>query len=132
MDTGLPAQLVAVSVNIETLIESVYLMLKATSRKRKAPPSRMVSEVTMLAARHCPLASLKSAGDDEDLLRTVREHWEHVVYARYAFKKTRRFSNDSKRRSASQTVRLIVIVVSSLIAKKKLDIEALHHECGWE
>lgn len=132
MATGLHAQRAAGNVDLETLIKSVQLMLKAASHRRPIASARAVAEITMLAARHCPLASLRSAGADEHEAKLVIEHWEQIVYSRYAFRKARRFSTDASRRSTAQAVRLIVMVVSSLVSKNKVDIEALHQECGWE
>ena len=86
----------------------------------------------MLAARHCPLASLRSAGADENAWQMACEHWEQVVYARYAFRRARRFKTSTARNSTAQAVHLIVMVVSSLVSKGKVDIEALHHKCGWD
>ena len=126
------AQHAAGKVDLEKLIESVQLMLRAASHRRPVASARTVAEITMLAARHCPLASLRSAGADEDESRLVIEHWEQIVYSRYAFRKARRFGTEASRRSTAQAVRLIVMVVSSLVSKGKVDIEALHQECGWE
>jgi len=92
----------------------------------------MVSELTMLAARHVPMASLRSAGADEEALRTAIDHWEQVVYSRYAFRKARRFSTASATKATAHAIRLIVMIVWSLVHKKKLDIEKLHQACGWE
>jgi hypothetical protein len=119
-------------VDLEKLIESVQLLLKAASRRRPVAPARVVAELTMLAARHVPMASLRCAGSDEEALRTAIEHWEQVVYSRYAFRKARRFSTASARNSTAHAIRLIVMIVWSLVHKKKLDIEKLHQSCGWE
>ena len=119
-------------MDLEKLIESVQLLLKAASRRRPVAPARVVAELTMLAARHVPMASLRCAGSDEEALRTAIEHWEQVVYSRYAFRKARRFSTASARNSTAHAIRLIVMIVWSLVHKKKLDIEKLHQSCGWE
>jgi hypothetical protein len=119
-------------VDLEKLIESVQLMLRAASHRRPVASARTVAEITMLAARHCPLASLRSAGADEAQSNLVLEHWEQIVYSRYAFRKARRFKSLTARNATAQAVRLIVMVVSSLVSKGKVDIEALHQKCGWE
>jgi len=126
------AQRAAGKVDLEKLIESVQLLLKAASRRRPVASARVVSELTMLAARHAPMASLTGAGSDEDALRLAIEHWEQVIYSRYAFRKARRFSTASARNSTAHAIHLIVMIVWSLIHKKKLDIEKLHQVCGWE
>jgi len=132
MDTGLSALLAAAKVDLEKLIVSVQLLLKAASRRRPVASARVVSELTMLAARHAPMASLRCAGSDQEALRLALEHWEQVIYSRYAFRKARRFSTASARRSTTHAIHLIVMVVWSLVHKKKLDIEKLHQSCGWE
>jgi len=126
------AQRAAGKVDLEKLIESVQLLLKAASSRRPVASARVVSELTMLAARHAPMASLRCAGSDEDALRLALEHWEQVIYSHYAFRKTRRFGSATARKSTSQAIHLIVMVVWSLVDKKKLDIEKLHQACGWE
>ena len=78
------------------------------------------------------MASLTCAGSDEEALRLAIEHWEQVVYSRYAFRKARRFSTASARKSTAHAIHLIVMIIWSLIHKKKLDIEKLHQVCGWE
>jgi hypothetical protein len=130
--TELHAQHAAGKVDLEKLIESVQLMLRAASHRRPVASARTVAEITMLAARHCPLASLRSAGADEKAWQMACEHWEQIVYSRYAFRNERRFSTEASRRSRAQAVRLIVMVVSSLVSTGKVDIEALHHKCGWD
>jgi hypothetical protein len=119
-------------VDLEKLIESVQLLLKAASRRRPVAPARVVSELTMLAARHVPMASLRCAGSDAEALTVAIEHWEQVVYSHYAFRKARRFSTAPARNSTAHAIRLIVMIVWSLVHKKKLDIEKLHQACGWE
>jgi len=119
-------------VDLENLIQSVQLLLKAASRRKPIASARVISELTMLAARHAPMASLSCAGSDEEALRLAIEHWEQLIYSRYAFRKARRFSTAAARNSTTHAIHLIVMIVWSLVAKKKLDIEKLHQSCGWE
>lgn len=132
MDIGRYALHAAGTVDLEKLIESVQLLLKAASSRRPIASARVVSELTMLAARHAPMASLRCAGSDEEALRLAIEHWEQVIYSRYAFRKARRFSTAAARHSTAHAIHLIVMIVWSLVHKKKLDIEKLHQSCGWE
>lgn len=119
-------------MNLETLIEEVRKALAQASRRRPVASDVAIAELTMLAARHVPMASLRDAGNDERAIVIALEHWEQAVYARYAFKSVRRFQPTPKRNATANAIHLIVMVVCELVAQKRLDIYALHEQCGWE
>lgn len=119
-------------MNLDALIEEVRKALSTVSRRRVVASDRDIAELTMLAARHVPVASLRDAGTDERAIVNALEYWEQAVYARYAFKSVRRFQEAPKRKATANAIHLIVMVVCELVAQKRLDIYALHQQCGWE
>lgn len=96
-----------------------------------------IAELVMLAARHCPTESLRTAGSDRDT-DAVLEQWEQVVHAGYAANVQRREREMQNSYGAVRwvvvvpwAVQMIVLYVSELVMSGQVDIEKLHDECGW-
>ena len=91
----------------------------------------------MLAARHCPLASLRAANNHGDI-DAVLAQWEQVVYAGYAINVERREREMQHSYGAVRwvivvpwAVQMVVLFVSEMVTSGQVDIEKLHDECGW-
>lgn len=96
-----------------------------------------VAELTMLAARHCPAASLRAAKQSDEI-DAVLEQWEQIVHAGYAMNVARREREMRNSYGAVKwavvvpwAVQMVVLFVSELVLSGQVEIETLHGECGW-
>ena len=97
-----------------------------------------IAELTMLAARHCPLESLRAASGSERATDAVLAQWEQIVHAGFAFNVARREREMSNSYGSVRwvgvvpwAVQMVVLFVAELVVGGEVDIEKLHDECGW-
>lgn len=97
-----------------------------------------IAELVMLAARHCPTASLKAASGSDRDTDAVLAQWEQIVHAGYAVNVARREREMKNSFGAVRwvvvvpwAVQMVVLFVNELVTRGELDIEKLHDECGW-